>query len=318
MQAMRVEALGAPLVLAKVPRPEPGPGEVRLRVRACGLNFADTLMLAGRYQEKPPLPFSPGLEVCGTVEALGPGVPPPLLGRRVACLVGHGGLAEQVIAPAVGCVVPPEAMPDAEVAGFLVAYGTSHLALAWLAKLRPGETLLVLGASGGVGLTAVEIGHLMGARVIASARDAARGAVARQAGADHVLGDTDLKDAVRALGGADVVYDPVGGEAFDAALRATKPGGRLLPIGFASGAVPQIPANLLLVKDLTAIGFYFGAFVRDHPRRLAASLETLFGWYRLGRLRPHVSTIVPLAEANAGLDLLRTRAATGKVVVAVG
>lgn len=317
MRAMRVEALGAPLALAEVERPVPGPGEVLLHVRACGLNFADTLMVAGTYQEKPDLPFSPGLEVCGVVVALGPGVSSPAAGSRVACLVGHGGLAEFVVAPAAGCVVPPDTMPDAEVAGFLVAYGTSHLALAWLARLRPGETLLVLGASGGVGLTAVEIGHLMGARVIAAARDAARGEVARAAGADHVLGDGNLKAEVRALGGADVVYDPVGGPAFDEALRAVKPGGRLLPIGFASGTVPQIPANLLLVKNLTAIGFYFGAFVREQPRALAASLEALFGWHRLGRLRPHVSNVVGLEEANAGLDLLRRRAATGKVVVRV-
>ncbi len=320
MRAMRIEALGAPLTLADVPRPEPGPGEVLLKVRACGLNFADTLMVAGRYQEKPPLPLTPGLEVCGTVAALGPGVGGMAgglaVGTRVACLVGHGGLADYVLAPAAGCVAVPEAMPDAEVAGFLVAYGTSYLALS-LARLRPGETLLVLGAAGGVGLTAVEIGHLMGARVIAVARDAARGEVARRAGADHVLGGGDLTAAVRALGGADVVYDPVGGDAFDAALRATRPGGRLIPIGFASGTVPQIPANLLLVKNLTAIGLYFGGYVRERPEVLAASLSALFGWYGLGRLRPHVSNIVPLEAANEGLDLLRTRAATGKVVVAV-
>lgn len=318
MRAMRVEAAGARLVMAEVPVPVPGPGEVLVRVRACGLNFADTLLVAGKYQERPEIPFSPGLEACGTVEALGPGVAGPAVGARVACLVGHGGLAEYVTAKAAGCVVPPEAMPDEEVAGFLVAYGTSHIALAWLARLRAGETLLVLGASGGVGLTAVEVGKMMGARVIAAARGAERGAVARAAGADHVIdSEGDLTEAVRALGWADVVYDPVGGTAFDAALRATRPGGRLLPIGFASGTVPQVPANLLLVKDLTVTSFWFGSFIKENQRVLAASLETLFAWYRLGRLRPHVSNVVDLAQAEDGLDLLRERKATGKVVVRV-
>jgi NADPH:quinone reductase len=319
MRAMRIEALGQPLVPAEADRPEPGPGEVLLRVHAAGVNFADTLMASGTYQERPPLPFSPGLEACGTVAALGAGAAGPAVGSRVAAFGGTGGFAEYMTVPAERCAPVPEGMPDAEAAGFPIAYGTSHIALAYRAALRPGETLLVLGASGGIGLTAVEIGRLMGARVIAVARGAEKGAVARDAGAEHVLdSDTaDLRAEVKALGGADVVYDPVGGALFDAALRATNVGARLLPLGFASGTVPRIPANILLVKNLTVLGFYFGGYAQLRPREVAESFEALFGWYRQGKLRPHVSHVLPLQEANAALDLLRQRKATGKVVLSV-
>ena len=319
MRAMQVTALGAPLAAAEVPVPVPGPGEVLVGVRACGLNFADTLMVAGKYQVKPPLPFSPGVEVAGVVEALGPGVAGPAVGTRVAAYAGHGGLAERVVVPAARCAAVPEAMPDTVAAGFLVAYGTSHVGLAWRARLRPGETLLVLGASGGVGLTAVELGSLMGARVIAVARGAERLAIARAAGADVLLDTSaDLRAEVKALGGADVVYDPVGGELAEAALRATRARARILPIGFASGGVPQYPGNLLLVKDLSVLGLHFGAWAEHSPAVVRESFETLFAWWRLGRLAPHVSHVLPFAEAEAGLDLLRWREATGKVVVVVG
>ncbi len=318
MRAMQITALGAPLREARLPRPEPGADEVLLRVHACGVNFADTLMQAGRYQEKHLLPFTPGMEVCGTVESVGPGVEHPAPGTRVACYAGRGGLAEHLVAPARLCVPVPAAMPDVEAAGFLIAYGTSHLALDHRARLRPGETLLVLGAAGGVGLTAVEIGRLMGARVIASARGAARLRVAEAAGAHHLIdAGEDLRAAVRALGGADVVYDPVGGAAFAAALRATRPGGRLLPLGFASGEVPQIPANILLVKNLTVHGIYWGAYATLAPEVMTGSIATLLQWYAEGRLKPHVSHVLPLAQANEALDLLRERRATGKVVVQV-
>jgi NADPH:quinone reductase len=318
MRTMRIVELGRPLELHEVPDPVPGPGEVLLRVHACGLNFADTLLAAGRYQEKPALPFAPGLEVCGTVAALGPGATAPAPGTRVAGLCGAGGLAELVALPAAACAPVPAAMDDAEAAGFLVAYGTSHVALAFLARLRPGETLLVTGASGGVGLTAVELGALMGARVVAVARGADKRAVAAKAGAELAFDpDDDIAAELKALGGADVVYDTVGGALFDACLRAAGPGARLLPIGFAGGAVPQLPANRLLVKNLTVIGFYFGAWVRMHPAAARASLETLFAWHGLGRLRPHVGHLLPLEQANAALDLIRDRAATGKVVVRI-
>jgi NADPH2:quinone reductase len=318
MRAMRIVTLGAPLEAREIPRPEPGPGEVLLRVLACGLNFADTLMARGEYQEKPALPATPGMEVCGVVEAAAPGVAAPSVGTRVACYAGCGGLAEFLAVPAERCVPAPEAMPDEEVAGFLVAYGTSHVALAHRARLRPGETLAVLGASGGVGLTAVEIGALMGARVIAVARTEEKRAVARSAGARHVLADDcDLRAEAKALGGIDVLYDPVGGAAFDAALRGCNPEARILPVGFASGTVPRIPANILLVKNLTVHGLYWGAYARLRPKVLTDSFAALFAWYGQGRLRPHVSHVLPLAEAEAGLDLLRTRAAIGKVVIRV-
>ncbi len=318
MRAMQITGYGLPLALREVPTPVPGPGEVLLRVHSAGVNFADTLMRLGTYQEKPELPFTPGLEVCGTVEGRGPGVEAPPEGARVACFSGGGGFAEFAAVPAVRCVAVPAAMPDAEAAGFPIAYGTSHVALADRAKLAPGETLLVLGASGGVGLTAVEVGRLMGARVIACARGAAKLAVAQAAGAQHLIdSDGDLRAGVKALGGADVVYDPVGGTLFEAALRATNSGGRLLPLGFASGTVPQIPANILLVKNLTAIGFYFGAFAALRPEVVRASFETLLGWYDDGKLRPHVSQLMPLEEADAALELLAARRATGKIVLEV-
>jgi len=319
MRAMRVHQLGAGLVMDDVPQPQPGPGQVLLKVHACGVNFADTLIVKGRYQEKPPLPFAPGMEVCGTVDALGEGVTDLAPGTRVAANCGAGGFADYVLAPARACVPVPDSMNDTQAAAFQVAYGTSHVALGYKARLQPGERLLVLGAAGGVGLTAVEIGKLMGAEVIAVARGAARLEQARAMGADHLVdsGSADIRDAVKALGGADVVYDPVGGAPWKAALRATNPEARLIPIGFASGEIPQIPANILLVKNLTVIGFYWGAYYRFKPQVLADSFRTLIGWFEAGKIKPHVSHRVPLAQANRALDLLESRQATGKVVVTI-
>ncbi len=317
MRAMQVHELGQPLRPDDVPVPEPGPGQVRLRVHACGVNFADTLIVRGRYQEKPALPFAPGLEICGTVEALGEGVEGPAPGTRVAATCGTGGFAEQALAPAGACVPVPDAMSDIEAAAFQVAYGTAHLALAHRARLEPGERLLVLGAAGGVRLTGVEIGRLLGAEVIAVARGPDRLEAARAAGAHHLVDSDaqDIRETVKALGGADIVYDPVGGEQWKAALRAANPEARLIPLGFASGEIPQIPANILLVKNLTVIGLYWGAYWRFRPDVLAASFRTLIGWFGEGRLKPHISHVLPLAEANEALALLEERRATGKVVV---
>ena len=319
MRAMQVIKLGQPLEMRDVPMPEPGPGEVLLRVRACGINFGDTLIVKGQYQEKFEPPFTPGMEVSGEIAALGAGVEDLTVGQRVAAYHGSGGLAECVVLPAAVCVPVPDQMTDVEAAAFLVAYGTSHVALDYKAGLKPGETLLVLGAAGGVGLTAVELGKLMGATVIACARGAEKLAAAREAGADHLIdSDTgDIRAEVKALGGADVVYDPVGGEQFTAALRATKPEARLLPLGFASGDIPQIPANILLVKNLTVLGLYWGGYARLRPSVLTDSFRQLFAWYAQGKLHPHVSHTLPLAEANTALELLSTRRSTGKVVVTV-
>jgi len=319
MRAMQVIEYGQPLSLRDIPAPKPGPGQVLLRNHAVGLNFADTLLMAGTYQEKPPLPFTLGMEICGTVAELGAGVTSPAVGQRVAVFAGAGGLAEYGVFEAATCVAIPDTMPEVAAAAFLIAYGTSHVALDYKAHLKAGERLLVLGASGGIGLSAVELGKLMGAEVIAVARGAEKLAVAKRAGADHLIDSTtdDIRAVVKSLGGADVVYDPVGGEQFTAALRATNPDGRLIPLGFASGAVPQIPANILLVKNLTVIGFYWGGYAKTNPAILGDSFRQLFAWYGAGKLRPHVSNVLPLAKANEALELLRTRKSTGKVVVTV-
>ena len=317
MRAFQLVAHGSPPALTDLPRPEPGPGEVRIAVAACGLNFADLLMIDGRYQERPALPMTLGMELAGTVDALGPDVTGPALGTRVAAFGGQGGLADFAVVPGARCLPLPATMDLPTAAAFQIAYGTSHLALTRRARLAPGETLLVLGAAGGVGLTAVEIGKRLGARVIASARGADRLAVAAAAGADHLIDSDapDLRGSLKALGGVDVVYDAVGGPAFIEALRATKPEGRLLTIGFAGGEVPQIPANLLLVKNLTVIGLYWGGYLSFAPEALMGSLTTLLDWHARGWLAPHISHRLPLTRASEALDLLRSRRATGKVVI---
>lgn len=319
MRAMQVTALGQPLKLRQVDAPAPKADEVLVRIHTCGLNFGDTLIVKGTYQEKPQLPATIGMEMCGTIAAIGSEVTHLKPGQRVAAYAGFGGLGEYAAVRANICVPIPDDMTEVDAAAFLVAYGTSHVALDYKARMQPGERLLILGASGGVGLTAVELGKLMGAEVIACARGADKLKIASKAGADYLLdSDTcDLRADVKALGGADVVYDPVGGDLFDAALRACNPEARLLPLGFASGTVPQIPANYLLVKNLHVLGFYWGGYMRVNPKVLTNSFEVLFGWYAEGKLKPHVSHVLPLADANQGLDLLRTRKATGKVVIRV-
>lgn len=317
MRAWTIDEMGFKAVQKDIPVSQPGIGEARIKIEACGLNFADLLMQDGTYQERPPTPFIPGMEIAGTVDTLGPNTQGPAPGTRVAVVAGFGGLAQFGCFNVSRMVTLPDTMPFIDAAAFQIAYGTSHLALGHRAQLQPGETLLVLGAAGGVGLTAVELGKKMGARVIACARGPERLAVAQAAGADIVI-DSDsptLKDQLKALGGLDVVYDPVGGAGFDAALRATRPEGRLLIIGFASGQVPQIAANLLLVKNLNVIGFYFGGYVTFAPDRLAASLATLFGWYAKDGLKPHISHVLAFDRLHDGMDLLRDRKATGKVVI---
>ena len=317
MRAYHLPAKGAEPILTDLPRPTPGPGEISLRIAACGLNFADLLMIKGAYQDTPEPPFTLGMEVAGTVQALGPDTDGPAPGTRVAVFGGQGGLADYGCFPAARAVPLPDAMTFAEAAAFQVAYGTSHVALDHKARLLPGETLLVLGAAGGVGLTAVEIGKQMGARVIACARGADKLDVAKQAGADHLIdaATQDIRDTCRALGGVDVVYDPVGGDQFTAAMRACNPEARILAIGFASGDVPQIPANHLLVKNISVMGLYWGGYLKFRPEVLTQSMATLFHWYAAGRLRPHVSHLLPLEQAAEALELLRTRKSTGKVVV---
>ncbi len=319
MRAMQVTAYDTPLSLQELEMPVPAAGQVLVQVDTCGMNFGDTLMIKGTYQEKPALPFTIGMELAGTVIELGAGVSTLAKGQRVAAYAGKGGLAEYATLPAEVCVPIPDEMSAVDAAAFLIAYGTSHVALDYKARLLPGERLLVLGASGGVGLTAVELGKIMGAEVIACARGREKLEICRAMGADHLIdSDTDdIREIVKGLGGADVVYDPIGGEQFKAALRACNPEARILPLGFASGEVPQIPANILLVKNLTVMGLYWGGYARLKPAVLTDSFRTLIDWYVAGKLKPHVSNVLPLEQANEALELLRSRKATGKVVVQV-
>jgi NADPH2:quinone reductase len=316
---MQVTAYAEPLSMQELEMPIPEAGQVVVQIDTCGLNFGDLLMIKGTYQEKPQLPFTLGMELAGTVQSVGDGVDHLKPGQRVAAYTGSGGLSEYAAIPAEVCVPIPDEMSATDAAAFLISYGTSHVALDYKAHLQSGERLLVLGASGGVGLTAVELGKLMGAEVIAVARGADKLEVCKAAGADHLINSEtdDIREIVKSLGGADVVYDPVGGDQFKAALRACNPEARLIPLGFASGEVPQIPANILLVKNLTVLGFYWGGYTKVKPSVLTDSFRVLTDWYVAGKIKPHVSNVLPLAQANEALDLLRTRKATGKVVVQV-
>ena len=319
MKAWMIDCLGQPPRLVDLPQPVPAPGEALLHIGAAGLNFADLLMAEGRYQDRPALPFIPGLELAGTVAAMGPGTKGPAIGARVAASLPHGAFAEFACVPVDRLLTLPDAMPFSHAAGFQIAYGTSHLALSHSAALRPGETLFVTGAAGGVGLTAVEIGHLMGARVIAQVRGAEKAAIVRAAGADDVLqaDEPDLKGALRALGGVDVTYDTVGGAGFDAAMRATRPGGRMLAIGFAGGEVPQVPLNQLLVRNITVIGLWWGGYIGFAPQVVDRTLAQLIDWYSAGRLHPHISQELPFERLPEGLQMIRDRRATGKLVLMI-
>lgn len=319
MQAMQLKGLGQKLELMDVPIPKPQRNEIQVKVKAVGINFADILICEGKYQERPELPFSPGMEVCGIVSGLGPESDKFEIGDRVVGFGSYGGLADYTSLPQNHCLGISNNMSDVEAAGFLVAYGTSHLALSHRARLTANENLLVLGASGGVGRTAVEIGHLLGANVIAAASNDSKLQEAKRSGADHLVNTEteDLVSKVKSLGGADVVYDPVGGELFKSALRATNPEGRIIPIGFASGDIPSIPANILLVKNLTIIGCYWGGYMKFGPDVIKKGLKELFDWFEQGRIKPLVKDIFPLAEANLALEKLKSRKAVGKVVVRI-
>ncbi len=322
MKAILCAELTGPdgLLLVDLPDPTPGAGQVVVGVRACGVNFADTLIVQGKYQEKPPLPFIPGGEIAGDVLALGDGVTNLRVGQRVAALCELGGFAEQVAVEAARCVPLPDSIGYESAAGFLIAYGTSHIALTHRANLKAGETLLVHGAAGGVGLAAVEIGALLGATVIATASSPEKLALARQYGAAHTIDYTqeDFVERVKAITGgrgADVIYDPVGGDVFDRSLRCIAWEGRLLVIGFASGRIPQPPAGLLLVKNISVVGLYWGAYAKRDPQTLTDSLAQLFAWQAAGQLKPHISTTFPLAETGDALRALMERRSMGKVVV---
>lgn len=310
----------AGLRLDEVRDPVPGPGEVLIAVRACGINFFDGLMVEGKYQTRPDLPFTPGSEVAGVVTAVGPGVGEVAPGTRVLAYTGTGGYAGKAVAPADRVYPIPDSMGFDQAAGFLITYATSLHALKDRGMLRPGETLLVLGASGGVGLTAVEIGKVMGARVIAAASTDEKLALCREHGADATInyGRDDLRARLKELTegrGADMVYDPVGGALSETALRGLAAGGRHLVIGFAAGEIPKIPLNLLLLKQTALIGVFWGAFARANRAASAANMAELFGWFERGLLRPHISARYPLARFAEALDTVMERTAQGKVVL---
>ena len=307
------------LTLEDIDKPMPGDGEVLIRVEASAVNFADSIMVAGRYQTKPALPFTPGLETAGVVTECGPGVTEFAPGDRVMAILAYGGLAEYAIAKVAETFRIPSSMSFDEAGAFPVSYLSSHVAIRWLGRLEPGETMLVLGAAGGVGLTAVEIGMAMGARVIAAASSPEKLAVAREHGADELVNYTteNLTERVMELTfdkGVNVVYDPVGGALFDAALSATGWGGRILIVGFVGG-VPQISANRLLVKNRSAMGSSLRHFRWHEPQKMNQSVQELFQWYVEGKLKPCVSQSLPLEDSVRAIALLTDRKAHGKVIV---
>ncbi|WP_176507536.1 MULTISPECIES: NADPH:quinone oxidoreductase family protein [Pseudomonas] len=322
MKAVLCKTLGpaCDLVLEDVASPVPKKNEILLDVQAAGVNFPDTLIIEGKYQFQPPLPFSPGGEAAGVIAAVGERAGAFKVGDRVMALTGWGAFAEQVAVPFYNVMPIPEHMDFATAAAFGMTYGTSMHALKQRGQLQPGETLLVLGASGGVGLAAVEIGKAMGARVIAAASSAEKLAVAKAAGADETIdySQASLKEEIKRLTGGqgvDVIYDPVGGGLFDQAVRGLAWQGRLLVVGFASGTIPQMAANLVLLKGAAVLGVFWGAFAQRQPEDNAANFRQLFAWHAEGKLKPLVSKTYPLAEAGAAIDALGQRRAVGKLVV---
>jgi NADPH2:quinone reductase len=324
MRAVVCHALTGLDGLALEERPDPGPpgpAQVRVRIAAAGLNYADLLVTAGKYQVKHEPPFVPGFEAAGIVDATGPQVRGLKPGDRVMAIPEAGGFAEIATLPVSHVYPAPSGLDAAQAAGFPIAYGTSYLALVEQAKLQAGETLLVHGAAGGVGLTAVEIGKALGARVVATAGGPDKCAIAKAHGADHVIDykAEDIRERVKTLvGGVDVVYDPVGGSAFEASLRVVNWNARILIIGFAGGPVPQIPANILLVKNVAAMGFYFGSWRQRRPEAVAQGFSVLDGLVQAGQLKPLVSHRFDLAEFRTALELIQARQSTGKVVLTTG
>lgn len=325
MKAVLCREWGGPEVLrlAEVARAKLRPHEARIRIHAAGVNFADTLIVAGKYQLKAELPFIPGFEAAGEIIEIGEAVSERRVGERVfAYLRAAGGYAEEAVVDAAGLIAIPDGMDWTTAGGFLVAYSTAHYALVHRGGLKAGETLLVLGAAGAVGLTAIQLGKHLGARVIAAARGPERLAVARQHGADELIDyrAESIRDRVRELtagSGADVVYDPVGGDVFDQAFRAVNWGGRMLVIGFAAGRIQSVPANLVLVRGISIVGVDRGAEARRNPTLLADGLAEVLRWWRNGRLRPIVGRVFPLGEAAAAMQAMLARQVAGKIVLTV-
>jgi len=324
MKALLCKSHGPASTLVVEERPTPicKPGDLLIDVQAAGVNFPDSLIIRGQYQFQPPLPFSPGGEVAGVVSAMGERVQGWRVGQRVMALTGWGGFAEQVAVNAQNAIPLPEGLAFIEAAAFGMAYGTSMHALKQRGNLQPGETLLVLGASGGVGLAAVEIGKAMGAKVIAAASSQEKLDAAAQAGADELIdyAQGGLRERLKTLSGGrgvDVIYDPVGGALFEEAFRSLAWNGRMLVVGFASGEIPSLPANLPLLKGAALLGVFWGSFTQRQPEDNAANFRQLFAWHAEGRLKPRVSRTYPLAQAGESIDALANRQALGKLVIQV-
>lgn len=333
MKALLCREYGPPenMTLAELPSPRPGPGQIVIAVKACGVNFPDALMLQDKYQFKPALPFAPGGEVAGTVKEIGDGVTTLKVGDRVAASIGSGGFAEEVLAEARRCVPLPAGLDYDVASSFIVTYGTSYHALKDRARLKPGESLVVLGAAGGVGLAAVELGVVMGARVIAGASTQAKVDLAKAHGAvdGFVYPSVPLsKDQQKAMSddikrltggaGADVLYDPVGDDYTEPALRAMNWQGRYLVVGFAAGGIPRVPLNLTLLKGCDVLGVFWGAATARNPQSAFADLNHLAAWIAEGKLKPHISGRFPLARGGEAIKMLMDRKALGKTVVTMG
>lgn len=322
MKAALCKSLDGPLglVIAEMPEPVAGPGQAVIAVKAVGLNFADTLITRGKYQLKPDLPFSPGMEVSGVVSALGPGVRSLGVGEKVLAYTSWNGAAEKIAVDAASIVPVPEAVGFEVAAGLSVTYGTAIHGLKDRGRLVEGETVVVTGAAGGAGQAAVEIAHLLGARVVAVASSQEKLETARQAGADEAIlyPPSDLKEAVRTLTvgkGADVVYDCIGGDAAEPLVRALAWRGRFLVVGFASGGISKLPLNLLLVKGAEAVGVFWGESVRRDPEGHRAGMEQLLAWVAEGKLKPRIHGLYPLEDIGKALSVIENREAQGKVVV---
>ena len=321
MKAVLCREYGPPetLVVEDVPSPVPGPGEVVVSMHAASVNFPDVLIIQNKYQVKPPLPFSPGSELSGVVKEVGAGVTGFKPGDRVIAFTTYGAFAEEVKTQESRLLPMPAGMDFPTAASFILTYGTSEHALSDRGALAAGETLLVLGAAGGVGLAAVEIGKALGARVVACASTDEKLAACRVHGADETINYTteDLRERIKAItgGGVDVVYDAVGGAYTEPALRSTTWRGRLLVVGFAAGDIPRIPLNLTLLKGCSIVGVFWGDFTRREPECFAASVRRLGEWFEQGKLKPHVSTILPLDRAAEALEMMASRKVIGKVVL---
>lgn len=309
------------LEITELPSPEAKGSGVKVKVRAAGLNFPDTLIIEGKYQIKPPMPFAPGGEMAGEVIAVGETVSRFKVGDRVMGLTGYGAFAEEVVVAEDRLIPVPDGMTDEQAAAFSMVYGTSYHALKQRANLQPGETVLVLGASGGVGLATVELAKVMGAHVIAAASSADKLEVAREAGADELIDYTEepLKDAVKRLAknGVDVIYDPVGGDFTEQALRCMAWNGRHLIIGFAAGDIPKIPANLPLLKGCSVVGVFWGSFTQKEPQAHMQNVKEMLGLFSEGKISPRVSEVFAFEDYTKALNALSERRAKGKIVLKV-